>query len=56
MTSLRRRMTEDMQPALRFLYKITLHKDWDLAEVIPTPKLCGVLWPLQARHAFLAQK
>ena len=21
-----------------FLYKITLHKDWDLAEVIPTPK------------------
>ena len=31
-------MTEDMQPALRFLYKITLHKDWDLAEVIPTPK------------------
>jgi integrase len=24
--------------ALRFLYKITLHKDWDLAEVIPTPK------------------
>ena len=24
--------------ALRFLYKITLHKDWDLAEVLPTPK------------------
>jgi integrase/recombinase XerD len=24
--------------ALRFLYKITLRKDWDLAEVIPTPK------------------
>ena len=24
--------------ALRFLYKITLHKDWSLQEVIPTPK------------------
>jgi site-specific recombinase XerD len=24
--------------ALRFLYKITLHKDWTLQEVIPTPK------------------
>ena len=24
--------------ALRFLYKVTLHKDWDLEEVIPTPK------------------
>ena len=24
--------------ALRFLYKITLHKDWSLEEVIPTPK------------------
>ena len=24
--------------ALRFLYKITLHKDWDLAAVIPTPQ------------------
>jgi len=24
--------------ALRFLYKITLHKDWRLTEVIPTPK------------------
>jgi integrase/recombinase XerD len=24
--------------ALRFLYKITLHKDWSLTEVIPTPK------------------
>src|SRR6516165_6158214 len=25
--------------ALRFLYKITLHKDWSLQEVIPTPKM-----------------
>src|SRR6201987_1645243 len=25
--------------ALRFLYKITLHKDWSLEEVIPTPKI-----------------
>jgi integrase/recombinase XerD len=25
--------------ALRFLYKITLHKDWSLEEVIPTPKM-----------------
>ena len=24
--------------ALRFLYKITLHKDWSLTEVIPTPQ------------------
>jgi integrase/recombinase XerD len=24
--------------ALRFLYKITLHKDWSFEEVIPTPK------------------
>jgi site-specific recombinase XerD len=24
--------------ALRFLYKITLHKDWTLPEIIPTPK------------------
>jgi integrase/recombinase XerD len=24
--------------ALRFLYKITLHKDWRLEEIIPTPK------------------
>jgi integrase/recombinase XerD len=24
--------------ALRFLYKMTLHKDWSLEEVIPTPK------------------
>ena len=24
--------------ALRFLYKITLHKDWNLPEIIPTPK------------------
>src|SRR6266567_3604363 len=24
--------------ALRFLYKVTLHKDWSLEEVIPTPK------------------
>jgi integrase/recombinase XerD len=24
--------------ALRFLYRITLHKDWSLTEVIPTPK------------------
>src|SRR5258708_29451145 len=24
--------------ALRFLYKITLHKDWSLEEAIPTPK------------------
>jgi integrase/recombinase XerD len=24
--------------ALRFFYKITLHKDWSLTEVIPTPK------------------
>jgi integrase/recombinase XerD len=24
--------------ALRFLYKVTLHKDWGLAEVIPAPK------------------
>jgi site-specific recombinase XerD len=25
--------------ALRFLYKITLHKNWSLEEVIPTPKM-----------------
>jgi hypothetical protein len=25
--------------ALRFLYKITLRKDWSLEEVIPTPKM-----------------
>jgi integrase/recombinase XerD len=25
--------------ALRFLYKITLHKDWSLEEVIPTPQM-----------------
>jgi len=25
--------------ALRFLYKITLHKDWSLEEIIPTPKM-----------------
>src|SRR5260221_6444 len=32
--------------ALRFLYKITLHKDWSLEEVIPTPqKLPIVLSP-----------
>src|SRR5262249_39518780 len=24
--------------ALRFLYKITLHKDWTLPEIIPAPK------------------
>ena len=24
--------------ALRFLYKVTLHKDWDVEEIIPTPK------------------
>jgi integrase/recombinase XerD len=24
--------------ALRFLYKVTLHKDWSLEEIIPTPK------------------
>jgi integrase len=24
--------------ALRFLYKVTLHRDWNLEEVIPTPK------------------
>jgi site-specific recombinase XerD len=24
--------------ALRFLYKITLHKDWTLQEVLPSPK------------------
>ena len=24
--------------ALRFLYKITLHREWNLEEVIPTPK------------------
>ena len=24
--------------ALRFFYKITLHKDWSLEEIIPTPK------------------
>ena len=26
--------------ALRFLYKITLHKNWSLTEVIPTPRSC----------------
>jgi hypothetical protein len=25
-------------PALRFLYRITLHKDWRLTEVVPTPQ------------------
>jgi len=24
--------------ALRFLYKVTLHKDWSLEEIVPTPK------------------
>jgi len=43
--------------ALRFLYKVTLKKDWTLAEVIPLPrkpqKLPVVLSPEEVRH-FLA--
>jgi len=40
--------------ALRFLYKITLHKDWSVEDVIPTPKkpqkLPIVLSPEEVRH------
>jgi integrase/recombinase XerD len=40
--------------ALRFLYKITLHKDWALADIIPAPKkpqkLPIVLSPEEVRH------
>ena len=40
--------------ALRFLYKVTLHRDWILEDVIPTPKkpqkLPVVLSPEEVRH------
>lgn len=40
--------------ALRFLYKITLHKDWSLEDIIPGPKkpqkLPIVLSPEEVRH------
>ena len=40
--------------ALRFFYKVTLHKDWSVEEVIPTPKkpqkLPIVLSPEEVRH------
>ncbi len=40
--------------ALRFLYKVTLHKDWSLEDIIPAPKkpqkLPIVLSPEQVRH------
>jgi len=40
--------------ALRFLYKITLHKDWTLADIIPAPKkpqkLPIVLSPEEVRY------
>ena len=40
--------------ALRFLYKVTLHRDWTLEDVIPTPKkpqkLPIVLSPEEVRH------
>jgi integrase/recombinase XerD len=53
MTPVRQRMTEDMQvrnlsphtssiliavSALRFLYKVTLHKYWTFEDIIPAPK------------------
>src|ERR1700752_3620727 len=40
--------------ALRFLYKVTLHKDWSLEEIIPAPKkpqkLPIVLSPEEVLH------
>jgi len=40
--------------ALRFLYKITLHKDWSLPDILPAPKkpqtLPVVLSPEEVRH------
>jgi len=40
--------------ALRFLYKVTLHKDWSLEDIIPAPKkpqkLPIVLSPEEVRH------
>jgi len=40
--------------ALRFLYKVTLHKEWSVEDVIPTPrkpqKLPIVLSPEEVRH------
>src|SRR5271167_3328777 len=40
--------------ALRFLYKVTLHKDWSLPDIIPFPKkpkqLPIVLSPEEVRH------
>src|SRR6266542_2419892 len=34
--------------ALRFLYKVTLHKDWSLEDIIPAPKK----WPLGTKLSF----
>src|SRR3989475_12384485 len=40
--------------ALRFLYKVTLHKDWSVRDIIPAPKkpqkLPIVLSPEEVRH------
>lgn len=40
--------------ALRFLYKVTLHKDWSLEDIIPAPKkpqkLPIILSPEEVRH------
>ena len=40
--------------ALRFLYKVTLHKGWSLEDIIPAPKkpqkLPIVLSPEEVRH------
>jgi site-specific recombinase XerD len=40
--------------ALRFLYKVTLHKDWSVEDIIPTPKkpqkLPIVLSPEEVLH------
>src|ERR1700758_5666720 len=40
--------------ALRFLYKITLHKDWSLTEVIPTEILSKVVYGRQAHPHLIA--